>query len=111
MQRAYATLAAACIGTGAAVVYAHWKQEDDRNRMHQGVLRDIEREKVEAVVVPAAAGAGDDPNCESGICDLKVVRQRDPVTGQVYAGPSVAEGQRAAAVQALAAAAVAQQPR
>ncbi len=41
-------------------------------RMHKGVLRDIEREEAEK----AAA-------CDNGVCDLAQTRFRDPVTGQV----------------------------
>jgi hypothetical protein len=88
-------------------VYAHWKQVSDRERMHAGVLRDIAKEQQELAAKAAASGALADVVCESGVCDLKVVRSRDPVTGQVYAGPSVEEGQRRAAEQALRGAAAA----
>jgi hypothetical protein len=74
-------------------------------RMHQGVIRDIEREEREKALVMASASAASVPTsalgmaaaaggplvgpaaaaaCESGVCDLAQTRFRDPATGKVY---------------------------
>lgn len=87
MNRAYATLAGACAVAATAVVYAHWSQISERERMHAGVLRDIAKEQqqqqqqaLEAAAKASALAA----DCESGVCDLASTRFRDPTTGQVY---------------------------
>jgi hypothetical protein len=54
------------------VWFVHYRQQSERTRMHQGVLRDIASEQRDA-------------KCsETGVCDLKVVRFRDPQSGSVY---------------------------
>ena len=45
LRGARAFLAASLIGTASTVYYVHWRKEDERQRMRQGVLRDIERVK------------------------------------------------------------------
>jgi hypothetical protein len=62
--------------------------------MHQGVLRDIEREKADQALLFLASSSPSPSTvssssssaaaaCESGICDLSKTRFRDPVTGKV----------------------------
>jgi hypothetical protein len=80
--------------------------------MHQGVVRDIEREAREKEATAALAagaavaqgtvlalgasaggpltGAAAVQACESGVCDLAQTRFRDPDTGKVYAPAAVA---------------------
>ena len=58
-------------------------------RMHKGVLRDIQKEEDEArqQLALSASSLPTDPSqrvCEGDICDLSQTRFRDPVTGKVY---------------------------
>jgi len=104
MNRAWATLGVATVAAVGATWYAHMAQVWQRNRMHEGVLRDIAKEAREQLAViqavqdaraadgtaglAVAAGAGatgtTGPVCENGICDLSATRFRDPKTGAVY---------------------------
>lgn len=48
------TLGASCLVTFGTIAYVHLKQEVDKQRLHQGVIRDIEtqrRRKIENVLV------------------------------------------------------------
>lgn len=45
LRGARAFLAVSVIATASTVYYVHWRKEDERQRMRQGVLRDIERVK------------------------------------------------------------------
>lgn len=105
MNRAYVTLGLVCAATAGGIGFVHWRQQDERARMHKGVLRDIAKEQMEASARAAAAAAAGVPSsavvaaaslaaplpsdpkaraCEGDICDLAQTRFRDPVTGQVY---------------------------
>lgn len=70
-----------------AVFYAHYSQTVARERMHRGVLRELEKEAAEAAAAAAtlagsaaaaAAAAAADPACDNGVCDLKRTRFREP---------------------------------
>jgi len=39
------TLTAACIFSAATVVYVHYKQMSDRDKLHEGVIKDVERQQ------------------------------------------------------------------
>ncbi len=87
MNRAYGVLALVSGLAVAATMYAHVAQLQNRDRMHQGVIRDLEREKLEASLAPAVAvataGGASDPNCVGDVCNLATTRFRDPKTGLV----------------------------
>lgn len=85
MNRAYGVLALVSGLAVAATMYAHVAQLQNRDRMHQGVIRDLEREKLEASLAPAVATAGgaSDSNCVGDVCNLATTRFRDPKTGLV----------------------------
>ncbi|KAI5632119.1 PET assembly of cytochrome c oxidase, mitochondrial domain-containing protein [Phthorimaea operculella] len=38
-------LALSCSVTAGIVGYVHWKQKSDRDRMHEGVIKDVERQQ------------------------------------------------------------------
>jgi len=57
--------AGACTFTLASVTYVHWSQEQDRIKMYQNVLNDIQQEMREKE---------QDEACTTGICDLKQSR-------------------------------------
>ncbi|XP_065076661.1 protein PET117 homolog, mitochondrial [Ochlerotatus camptorhynchus] len=38
-------LLGACIGTGGIIGYVHYKQTSDRAKLHEGVIRDIQRQQ------------------------------------------------------------------
>lgn len=40
-----ATLVGACISTVGIISFVHWSQQDDRRRLRQGVIKDIERQE------------------------------------------------------------------
>lgn len=99
MQRALTFLVVSSACTGFAVWYAHNSQIAERQRMHQGVLRDIEEEEREKMLqsqiqslnvsklpneLPNQHASSGVADCENGICDLAKTRFRDPVTGAVY---------------------------
>ncbi|KAK0163081.1 hypothetical protein PV327_006792 [Microctonus hyperodae] len=47
-------LAASCIGTFSIIAYVHYKQQYDREKLHLGVVRDIEmqeRRKAENIYI------------------------------------------------------------
>ncbi|XP_015186843.1 PREDICTED: protein PET117 homolog, mitochondrial [Polistes dominula] len=39
------TFGTCCLLSAGIIGYVHYKQEDDRKRLHEGVLRDIERQQ------------------------------------------------------------------
>ncbi|XP_014598501.1 protein PET117 homolog, mitochondrial [Polistes fuscatus] len=39
------TFGTCCLLSGGIIGYVHYKQQDDRKRLHEGVLRDIERQQ------------------------------------------------------------------
>jgi PET assembly of cytochrome c oxidase, mitochondrial len=92
MQKAAITLAAVCGLTGVSVWYSHKIKVDQKERMHAGVVRDLaleaqqRQEQEQALLSQAAAKKASDvsPECESGVCDLKAMRYRDPSTGKTY---------------------------
>lgn len=84
MNRAYAVLGVVSTLAVGAMAYAHIAQRQQKARMHQGVLRDIEREKAEAAAAAATAAGTGGVECVNGVCDLSATRFRDPVTGKVY---------------------------
>jgi hypothetical protein len=45
LKRPLAGLATVIVAATATIYHTHWKQTTDREIMHQGVVRDIEREK------------------------------------------------------------------
>ena len=32
--------------TGAGIYYSHWKQEDDRQQLRQGIVKDLQRQQM-----------------------------------------------------------------
>ncbi len=38
------TLGVSCVASVAIIAYVHWRQVDDRTRLHQGIVRDEERQ-------------------------------------------------------------------
>lgn len=81
MNRGVVALIAACGVAGGTVWTVLARQRSERERMHQGVLRDIASEAQER----AAAAQTQGGDCEGGVCDLKATRFRDPASGKVYA--------------------------
>lgn len=81
MNRGVAALVAACGVAGGTVWTVLARQKAERDRMHQGVVRDIAAEAQER----AAEAKADAVDCEGGVCDLKATRFRNPETGRVYA--------------------------
>ena len=81
MNRGVVALIAACGVAGGTVWTVLARQKAERDRMHQGVVRDIAAE-VQERAAEATAGALD---CEGGVCDLKATRFRDTASGKVYA--------------------------
>ena len=45
LRKPVALLSTIVVATGATIYHTHWKQTNDREIMHQGVIRDSEREK------------------------------------------------------------------
>ena len=45
LKKPLAGLATVIVAATATIYHTHWKQTTDREIMHQGVIRDIEREK------------------------------------------------------------------
>jgi len=45
LKRPIIFLSAVTVTTIGVIYHTHWKQESDKAIMHQGVIRDIEREK------------------------------------------------------------------
>jgi hypothetical protein len=45
LKKPLAGLATVIVAATATIYHTHWKQTTDREIMHQGVVRDIEREK------------------------------------------------------------------
>lgn len=80
MNKAALTLAAVCGLSGVSVWYSHKIKVDQRERMHAGVVRDLALEAQQKQLLEQQQQARD---CESGVCDLKQTRMRDPKTGQV----------------------------
>jgi len=39
------TLVGACISSLGIISFVHWSQQDDRKRLRQGVIKDIERQE------------------------------------------------------------------
>jgi hypothetical protein len=77
MQRARSVLALTSILSVGFIFYAHDQQVRERARMHEGVLRDLAREKEEeAAAATSAAATAAAPDCASGVCDLAVRRVR-----------------------------------
>ena len=81
--------------TSIIIWYTHSAQVWQKDRMHAAVLRDIELEKNEKMNLFNEKNINNNNNndnkndnnndtCESGICELKSIRFRDPKTGQVY---------------------------
>lgn len=108
MNRAWATLGVVAAATSGCVYFVHWRQQAERARMHQGVLRDIAKEEDEKRTALAAALAQPVPAdaasraCDGEICELVQTRFRDPKSGLVYVPVTGA----AAAVAGAATAAV-----
>ena len=75
MQRARGVLVLSSLASIGFIFYAHDQQVRERARMHEGVLRDLAREKEEEAAA-AAAGGGAEPDCASGVCNLAVKRMR-----------------------------------
>jgi len=42
---AKSTLAASCVTSVGIITYVHYKQNLDRNSLHDGVIRDVERQR------------------------------------------------------------------
>ena len=87
MDKALRILFLSCAGSAGAAYYAHWQQRSEKERMHQGVVRDMAREAAENAAASAAAAAARPgalaaaidaaaPPCEGGICALAVKRIR-----------------------------------
>ena len=76
IQRAVGVLCVSCAASAGAAYYAHWQQRSEKERMHQGVLRDMAREQA-----LEAARALDD--CEGGVCSLATKRIRPAAAPEV----------------------------
>lgn len=88
MDRALRFLFLSVAGSAGAAYYAHWQQRSEKERMHQGVVRDMAREAAENAAAAAAAAARGQhgalaaavdaaaPPCEGGICALSTKRIR-----------------------------------
>uniref|UniRef100_A0A6E8W6T0 Protein PET117 homolog, mitochondrial n=2 Tax=gambiae species complex TaxID=44542 RepID=A0A6E8W6T0_ANOCL len=51
------TFLSACIASGSLIAYVHYSQAADRERLHEGVRRDVERQRLKHL---SATGAGND---------------------------------------------------
>uniref|UniRef100_A0A182JQE9 Protein pet117 log mitochondrial n=1 Tax=Anopheles christyi TaxID=43041 RepID=A0A182JQE9_9DIPT len=51
------TFVSACIASGSLIAYVHYSQAADRERLHEGVRRDVERQRLKHL---AATGAGNE---------------------------------------------------
>ncbi|XP_050079299.1 uncharacterized protein LOC126567109 [Anopheles maculipalpis] len=40
------TFVSACIASGSLIAYVHYSQAADRERLHEGVRRDVERQRL-----------------------------------------------------------------
>uniref|UniRef100_A0A2M4C529 Protein pet117 log mitochondrial n=1 Tax=Anopheles marajoara TaxID=58244 RepID=A0A2M4C529_9DIPT len=55
------TFLAACVASGGLIAYVHYSQAADRERLHEGVRRDVERQRLKGLVVAGTAtSAGGD---------------------------------------------------
>ncbi|XP_049535885.1 uncharacterized protein LOC125951237 [Anopheles darlingi] len=45
------TFLAACVASGGLIAYVHYSQAADRERLHEGVRRDVERQRLKGLVV------------------------------------------------------------
>ncbi|XP_058058621.1 uncharacterized protein LOC131209549 [Anopheles bellator] len=61
------TFVAACFASGGLIAYVHYSQAADRERLHDGVRRDVERQRLkglseatgsETTVIETTAGSG-----------------------------------------------------
>ena len=53
MNRAWGTLGAVAAATVSGIYFVHWRQQTERDRMHTGVLRDIEEERQQQLTAAA----------------------------------------------------------
>ncbi|KPJ11443.1 hypothetical protein RR48_15082 [Papilio machaon] len=44
-QTSKLVLGLSCVATGGIITYVHVKQQSDREKMHEGVIRDTERQQ------------------------------------------------------------------
>ncbi|XP_058119373.1 uncharacterized protein LOC131289038 [Anopheles ziemanni] len=49
------TFLSACVASGGLIAYVHYSQAADRERLHEGVRRDVERQRLKEL-----AGAGNE---------------------------------------------------
>uniref|UniRef100_A0A182XW54 Protein pet117 log mitochondrial n=1 Tax=Anopheles stephensi TaxID=30069 RepID=A0A182XW54_ANOST len=56
------TFVSACIASGGLIAYVHYSQAADRERLHEGVRRDVERQRLKHL----AASAESESNIDSG---------------------------------------------
>uniref|UniRef100_A0A182PSP5 Protein pet117 log mitochondrial n=1 Tax=Anopheles epiroticus TaxID=199890 RepID=A0A182PSP5_9DIPT len=57
------TFISACIASGSLIAYVHYSQAADRERLHEGVRRDVERQRLKQA---ASAGTEIIPDEGSG---------------------------------------------
>ncbi|XP_052896317.1 protein PET117 homolog, mitochondrial [Anopheles moucheti] len=50
------TFISACIASGSLIAYVHYSQAADRERLHEGVRRDVERQRLKHLVAGAENG-------------------------------------------------------
>ncbi|XP_050085864.1 uncharacterized protein LOC126571416 [Anopheles aquasalis] len=63
------TFLASCVASGGLIAYVHYSQAADRERLHDGVRRDVERQRLKGLVESSGTGAsarGDTSAIDSG---------------------------------------------
>ncbi|XP_053681283.1 uncharacterized protein LOC128732140 [Anopheles nili] len=48
------TFLSACVASGGLIAYVHYSQAADRERLHEGVRRDVERQRLKQLSSTAA---------------------------------------------------------
>ncbi|XP_035780181.1 protein PET117, mitochondrial-like [Anopheles albimanus] len=51
------TFLAACIASGGLIAYVHYSQAADRERLHEGVRRDVERQRLKGLGMSNTGGS------------------------------------------------------
>uniref|UniRef100_A0A2M3ZE71 Protein pet117 log mitochondrial n=1 Tax=Anopheles braziliensis TaxID=58242 RepID=A0A2M3ZE71_9DIPT len=51
------TFLAACVASGGLIAYVHYSQAADRERLHEGVRRDVERQRLKGLVVSSTGAS------------------------------------------------------
>uniref|UniRef100_A0A182N747 Protein pet117 log mitochondrial n=1 Tax=Anopheles dirus TaxID=7168 RepID=A0A182N747_9DIPT len=58
------TFLSACVASGGLIAYVHYSQAADRARLHEGVRRDVERQRLKQLAsvagteIPVGSGSG-----------------------------------------------------